>query len=201
MSKSQRYQYICMFSHVYIFSLDTTYNMTGRLLKLLASASIFSINRRITIDYWTFVDRIDRFVRVSTSRSCFPLLSLSVFPLRTLFGRSLVIRCNFAPIVLGILGQPRLLDFCESSRPLCQRFNFSFLFLFSGGDRKWSLASVPVLVSGGDPVTTEHRRTWPLAPAPVLVSGGDRKWSLARVRVLVSGGDRKWSLRSLVFVF
>ena len=147
------------------------------------------------------MDRIDRFVRGSTSRSCFPLLSLSLFPVRTLFGRSLIIRCNFAPVVLGILGQPRLLDFCGSSGPLCQRFNFSFLFLFSGGDRKWSLASIPVLVSGGDPVTTKHRRTWPPAPAPVLVSDGDRKWSPAHAPVLFSDGDRTWSLAHVRVLF
>ena len=39
MSRSQRYLYFCMFSHVYIFSLESRYNMTGRLLGLLGSAS------------------------------------------------------------------------------------------------------------------------------------------------------------------
>ena len=69
----------------------------------------------VNLDYWNFVDRVDHFVRGSTSRSCFPLLSLSLFPVRTVFGRSLVIQCSFSPVVLDVLGQPRLLDLCGSS--------------------------------------------------------------------------------------
>ena len=49
MSRSQRYLYFCMFSHVYIFSLDTRYNMTGRLLELLGSAS--SHRRTMRLSY------------------------------------------------------------------------------------------------------------------------------------------------------
>ena len=96
------------------------------------------LRKRFNISFFFFIHAL---VLVFHSCSC------SWFLVRAIFGHSLVLRSSFDHVLLNVLAQSQLLDFCGSSEPVCQSF----------------------LVSGGDAVTTEHPRTWPPALAPVPI--------------------------------